>query len=628
MCFLVSYCNTSLFFFFFFLMIRRPPRSTLSSSSAASDVYKRQYQRRVRGQTSSAMAQIIFVPMCADFVHVGHINILEGAAAYGDVYVLLMTDEAMKGYKRAPRMSYEQRERILRAFQLVKEVVPCEGPHTYAEMTREFKPAYFCHGDDWKTGPQAQARAEVMDILDEHGGKIVEPKYTASVSSTGYQDMFRSTIQESKHTGVLVRTVLNDLKRVPDVIEKETGLSKVVLENLIQGRDLDRENMDSVLRLLHHNYPATMKHLVVDLDDSNHGIWHKTAEESTNSGRVLDRVNGLKEQVHYYNYMDTATSSLSPFKPELIEQLVSVADNEPLNPLVVMNKGHLLSQLTFFIGPVNFYCTVRGERQCKVMNTGDSCLITPYVPHSFTSRDPEQYAAIVAVTFSGFVRDVLNDLVHHDISRLMTHAGDRRDGPMVFLRKVERFAELRGLTVADVMKHLTQTHSQDAIDHTLDQTAVDPAVIGCISDLLDVPRGEFEILQLEADQEVTYAWAKQPEAGASRKDALASCKHHAEAGGFDWSLNGTEEQTSQFFSYVYNYGEAPAQLSWADQNHTLAHGDSVVIKPFIPVTFSASGARLVVCKVAGCVNNSVMHECSLFANEGLQRMNQDTSQWW
>eukprot|EP00658_Telonema_sp_P-2_P081187 TRINITY_DN8257_c0_g1_i2.p1 TRINITY_DN8257_c0_g1~~TRINITY_DN8257_c0_g1_i2.p1 ORF type:complete len:184 (+),score=35.71 TRINITY_DN8257_c0_g1_i2:88-639(+) len=31
-------------------MIRRPPRSTLSSSSAASDVYKRQYQRRVRGK--------------------------------------------------------------------------------------------------------------------------------------------------------------------------------------------------------------------------------------------------------------------------------------------------------------------------------------------------------------------------------------------------------------------------------------------------------------------------------------------------------------------------------------------------------------------------------------------------
>eukprot|EP00658_Telonema_sp_P-2_P085118 TRINITY_DN9632_c0_g1_i5.p1 TRINITY_DN9632_c0_g1~~TRINITY_DN9632_c0_g1_i5.p1 ORF type:complete len:220 (+),score=43.31 TRINITY_DN9632_c0_g1_i5:110-769(+) len=37
-------------------MIRRPPRSTLSSSSAASDVYKRQYQRRVRGHEHFTMA--------------------------------------------------------------------------------------------------------------------------------------------------------------------------------------------------------------------------------------------------------------------------------------------------------------------------------------------------------------------------------------------------------------------------------------------------------------------------------------------------------------------------------------------------------------------------------------------
>eukprot|EP00825_Cyclidium_porcatum_P013459 TRINITY_DN17095_c0_g1_i1.p1 TRINITY_DN17095_c0_g1~~TRINITY_DN17095_c0_g1_i1.p1 ORF type:complete len:325 (+),score=4.12 TRINITY_DN17095_c0_g1_i1:101-1075(+) len=35
--------------FFFFLMTRRPPRSTHCISSAASDVYKRQYQRRVHG---------------------------------------------------------------------------------------------------------------------------------------------------------------------------------------------------------------------------------------------------------------------------------------------------------------------------------------------------------------------------------------------------------------------------------------------------------------------------------------------------------------------------------------------------------------------------------------------------
>eukprot|EP00656_Telonema_subtile_P055310 TRINITY_DN8512_c0_g1_i2.p1 TRINITY_DN8512_c0_g1~~TRINITY_DN8512_c0_g1_i2.p1 ORF type:complete len:576 (+),score=167.37 TRINITY_DN8512_c0_g1_i2:124-1851(+) len=39
-------------------MRRRPPRSTLSSSSAASDVYKRQYQRRVRGVVARSMTVI------------------------------------------------------------------------------------------------------------------------------------------------------------------------------------------------------------------------------------------------------------------------------------------------------------------------------------------------------------------------------------------------------------------------------------------------------------------------------------------------------------------------------------------------------------------------------------------
>eukprot|EP01017_Pseudomicrothorax_dubius_P017386 TRINITY_DN19633_c0_g1_i1.p1 TRINITY_DN19633_c0_g1~~TRINITY_DN19633_c0_g1_i1.p1 ORF type:complete len:120 (-),score=26.99 TRINITY_DN19633_c0_g1_i1:104-463(-) len=36
-------------------MIRRPPRSTQSRSSAASDVYKRQYQRRVHGVPISSL---------------------------------------------------------------------------------------------------------------------------------------------------------------------------------------------------------------------------------------------------------------------------------------------------------------------------------------------------------------------------------------------------------------------------------------------------------------------------------------------------------------------------------------------------------------------------------------------
>jgi methylphosphonate synthase len=582
-------------------------------------------------KNGSVVRPSVFVPMCGDSINVGHINILEAAAKRGSVHVLLMTDDAMKTYKRVPRMLYEQRERIMRALHQVSEVIACEGPDKYAEMTTKYRPQFFCHGDDWKTGPQANARAQVISALSQYGGELLEMTYTKGVSSKKFANMYHSTPQESRHIGVLIRTCLNDLKRIPDVVEKETGLSSSVIDNMILGQDTDFENIDSVTRTLHQTYPATMKHLVVDRDDSADGVWYMAAAASEKSGRTMDRVNGHGEKVQYYNYMDTATSALSPFKPELIEELVHVTDTNPYNPLVVLNKGHLLSQLTFFIGPVNFYCTVRGETHFKAMNTGDSCLITPYVPHSFSSRDPSQFAAIVAVTFSGYVRDVLSDLVHHDIQKLMSHAGDRRDDCSVFNRKLERYSELRGMSVSDIKKALTQKmgHTEEAVEGTISRKNIDSSVLQSLSDLLDVPRSEFEIERLERDQEVTYSppppeeWAKE-----SSKHALASCKHHPEAGGYVWHLKGEETLTSQFFNYLYNYGEVDMKLTWNGRTQTVAHGDSVVIKPFISVTFAADGAKVVVCKVPGCVNSGVMHECSLFANEGLQRMNHDTTKWW
>ena len=111
-----------------------------------------------QGEEAVDYSKSVFVPMCADFIHVGHINILEGAAAYGPVVVVLMTDDAMKGYKRAPMMSYAQRERILLGFKWEAGVLPCTGPATYPTIAEEHRCGFFYHGDDWKMGPQAKAR--------------------------------------------------------------------------------------------------------------------------------------------------------------------------------------------------------------------------------------------------------------------------------------------------------------------------------------------------------------------------------------------------------------------------------------------------------------------------------------
>ena len=44
----------------------------------------------------------VYVGLSADILHKGHINILKTANTYGDVYVGLLTDQAIASYKNIP----------------------------------------------------------------------------------------------------------------------------------------------------------------------------------------------------------------------------------------------------------------------------------------------------------------------------------------------------------------------------------------------------------------------------------------------------------------------------------------------------------------------------------------------
>ena len=75
-------------------------------------------------------------------------------------------------------------------------------------------------------------------------------------------------------------------------------------------------------------------------------------------------------------------------EPEWIKQLQVVNDNSTKNKNLKWNKGHLLHQFTYFNGEVNFYLKLV-IKKVSIMNTGDSMFISPYVPHTFTSRNQE-----------------------------------------------------------------------------------------------------------------------------------------------------------------------------------------------------------------------------------------------
>ena len=126
----------------------------------------------------------VYVGMCADIVHPGHLNIINTAKELGRVVVGLLTDEAIASYKRRPFFSYEQRKTLVEHIKGVDEVVP-QATLDYVDNLREFRPDFVVHGDDWKEGVQSETRQRVIDALAEWGGELVEPHYTDGVSSTG-----------------------------------------------------------------------------------------------------------------------------------------------------------------------------------------------------------------------------------------------------------------------------------------------------------------------------------------------------------------------------------------------------------------------------------------------------------
>jgi phosphoenolpyruvate phosphomutase / 2-hydroxyethylphosphonate cytidylyltransferase len=125
----------------------------------------------------------VYVGMSADLVHAGHVNVLNVASRLGEVTVGLLTDEAIVSYKRLPCLPFEQRKMVIESLRQVARVVP-QTTLDYTSNLRLLRPDYVVHGDDWRAGVQAKARAAVIVTLSEWGGELVEVPYTKGISST------------------------------------------------------------------------------------------------------------------------------------------------------------------------------------------------------------------------------------------------------------------------------------------------------------------------------------------------------------------------------------------------------------------------------------------------------------
>lgn len=95
--------------------------------------------------------KIVCVSGGMDPIHVGHARMILEASKFGDVVVILNSDQWLLRKKGFSFMPWEERAEILRAIRGVADVVRVNDEDgTVCEALRRIKPDYFANGGDRK----------------------------------------------------------------------------------------------------------------------------------------------------------------------------------------------------------------------------------------------------------------------------------------------------------------------------------------------------------------------------------------------------------------------------------------------------------------------------------------------
>lgn len=190
----------------------------------------------------------VYIGMSADLLHPGHLNIIEKAREYagenGEIVVGLLTDKAIASYKRLPYMDYQQRKIVVKNIKGVTRVIPQETLDYVPNLERE-KPDFVLHGDDWKTGIQAQTRQRIIDAMADWGGKVVDIPYTHGISSTQLNKILKEVGTTPDIRLKRLRRLL-DSKNIVRVMEAHNGLSGLIVEQMQVEKNGKKEEFDAL----------------------------------------------------------------------------------------------------------------------------------------------------------------------------------------------------------------------------------------------------------------------------------------------------------------------------------------------------------------------------------------------
>jgi len=425
------------------------------------------------------------------------------------------------------------------------------------------------------------------------------------------------------------RKILNDLKRRPEDAAKDLNISIEEINKILNGEvDPDFRLLKKATKI----WPINLNDFFGIEDDTINNYKIFTKADSDKTIRVMER-----KDKPYYKYKDTVMSKISPFRPEWIEELVIVNDSSPENPMVIFNNGHFLHQFTYFIGPVNFYyIDENGKKKLEEMNTGDSMYISPYTPHSFTTRKNKEnkLGLILALTYTDKVdNEVLNELsvIGNELAKkYLINYNNEING---FKKNLQYYLNLSSLTEENFekinninLKKICNTNSMPSLE---DIEKITSALNINLKDL--IPNKKFTSVKI-GRYEKSLTWDYPSEENHIYKFVELTnvnqlpCSKALE-------LTVIHEENHETFlevpahQYLYNIGETDCVLETEKIKQKFSPGDSIYLKPNVKHKFLKK-SKILILRIGGKIYGENLFHISSLSEKNFERLINDNKPWF
>lgn len=186
----------------------------------------------------------VYTCFCTDVIHEGHLNIINHALKYGELIVGILSDKAMIRYNRFPTISFEERVKLVERLEGVSQVVT-QDDILYDTIMERIKPDYVIHGDNWKTGPTAAIRNNVLINLKKHGGKLLEIPYTYNDNVRRVDGKMKEKLMMPEFRRKRLRQLIL-MRPIVKALEVHSGLTGLIAEKTIVEHDSELDQFDAM----------------------------------------------------------------------------------------------------------------------------------------------------------------------------------------------------------------------------------------------------------------------------------------------------------------------------------------------------------------------------------------------